>query len=367
MYQEKQLKTIFRISLISTVALAISLSSGCSWLPDGDQLFVSEHDYSQAQLSKELEIPEELGKANIQDQYLVPELSDETKGIVYGVDANILAPMQVLTLGNKIRVNRDDEYSSVFVMQSVNDLWSSVERFIAEKNIQLEKKEPGVATITTDWVTIEDDAFWSGDILAWRSRYNFILGSTNNPAENTLTVELIESQEKVSKSGEWVTVHDSGRIEKEMLNSFLGFMYVEDITKSRQLVNESGLGGITVKLGVDNDGNPALISTTNFERVWTRIPIAMKMLKVIVEDKDRTQGLYFIKFTEESFFDSLSFWSSEDANSLILPDETYRIQITQLADRVSMTIIDNDNKSITEEALTKNFPAISRAFMARVL
>ncbi len=101
--------------------------------------------------------------------------------------------------------------------------------------------------------------------------------------QNILSIELIEAQEYVDDSGKWKNVANPGRLETEFLNSILGFLYVEDIDRSRALVNESALGGISVSLGTNTDGDAALITSAGFEIVYehgidTVYPIVSKLV-----------------------------------------------------------------------------------------
>ena len=281
--------------MLRIILVSISLLSGCSWLTGEDGLFDnSEYDYTNAKMTSELQVPAAVGESNTQDHYLVPELGKDVKGVVYGIENDILAPMQVLALGNKVRANRDSKVASAFLTSTEIELWDKIERYLIQSNIPINHKDLNTGTIHTDWAVIRDDSFWSPDITGWRYRYKINLEPAERPTENILSVELLAAEELVNETGKWRSQHDTGRSETEMLNSILGFIYVEDITKSRQLVNQSALGGIIVTLGNDAKGNPALITSATFEHAWTRLPVSLKLLNIIVEDQDRSQGLFFI-------------------------------------------------------------------------
>jgi len=356
-----------KLVLRTMVILSISFLSGCSWIVGEDGIFdTKQYDYTRAEITKELEVPESVGKNNESDNYFVPETGEELNGIVYGVDVDVLAPMQVLTLGSKVRVNRDSDFSSVYVTMSELKLWDSVERYLNAEKFEITDKDLSSRLITTDWITKEDDDFWSGDITAWRQKYKITINKAIRPSEKVLSIELLEAQEYVKDSDTWQKVTEPGRLETEFLNSILGFLYVEDIDRSRQLVNQSALGGISVKLGTNANGDPALITTADYENVWGRIPVFLRLLNLTVEDQDRSQGLYFFKLEDtEGFFSSLAFWS-EDQPTLDIPEGLYSMNLAKLGERVSITIIDDENNAISAKVLAKNYPAISKAFRSRV-
>jgi len=354
------LKTIFFLQLV--------ILGGCSWVPDDVTLFDgSEYDYTKAIITEEMKVPESMGEANIQDHFLVPDLGDDVVGEVYGPDKEVMAPMQVLTLGNKARVNRESKDSSVFITESEIRLWDSVERFLIEENIQVASKDLSKGSYLTGWHVKRDDSFWKDEISAWRYRYEIKLDEAKRANENLVSVKIIDAQEYLESANRWRTLSDTKRIETEFLNSILGFMYVENITSSRQLVNQSALGGITVSLGTDKDNNPALLTSASFDHVWTRIPISLKLLSMKVDDQDRSQGLFFISNDEdeEGFFASLAFWSSDDKNVLDIPEGNYRLQVAKKGENVSIAFMDDENKYLTTELLAKNYPLLSKAFKSR--
>ncbi|MFT5452384.1 MAG: outer membrane protein assembly factor BamC [Enterobacterales bacterium] len=361
--QELQLKLVLR----TMVFLSIGFVSGCSWIVGEDGFFdTKQYDYTRAEITKELDVPSSVGESNESDNYFVIESSEELNGEVHGIDSKVMAPMQVLTLGNKARVNRESKIASVYVTMSEISLWDSLERYLSEENIPVSSKDISSSIIRTGWVSKVDDSFWSADITAWRQRYNLILNTASRPSEKILSVELVEAQEYIEDTGKWRNVENPGRLETEFLNSILGFLYVEDIDKSRELVNQSALGGIAVSLGTNADGDAALISSADFENVWGRIPVFLRLLNLSLEDQDRSEGLYFFKLEDtEGFLSSLAFWS-DSPETLNMPEGLYTIRIAKLGDKVSISIFDEDNSAISAQDLAKNYPAISKAFKSRV-
>jgi len=362
---ELELKAVFR----SVIFLSLAILGGCSWLTREGAFFdETEYDYTRAEIAPKLEIPEGVGEPDTQDHYLVPELDDDIEGVVYGVDQDIMSPMQVLTLGNKVRLNRTKEGASAFVIANEIVLWDLVERFFEENQVPIKSKDVAKGEIITGWQVREDDAFWSGLITAWRNRFKVIISDAPRPNENTLTVEILQAQEFVDEQDEWRDLREPGRNETQLLNSILGFMYVEDISKSRKKVSQSGLGGINVTLGTDSKGNAALITSANYDHVWSRISVTLALLKIVIDDHDRTQGLVFLDLSEheQGFFEYMAFWSDDDeGDRLELPGTRYVIQVSQMGNKISMTFLDEDNQPIGADLLAENFPVLENAFKAR--
>jgi len=360
------LKSALRVIIFSSIGIL----SGCSWLVGEDSLFDdSEYDYTKAEVHKEMQVPPSVGESNVQDHFIIPELDEDTEGEVYGDEKDIMAPMQVLTLGNKVRANRSSKNSSAYVIESEIRLWDIIQKYLQEESIPLQGKDMNTGTIVTDWQQIEDESWFSPSITAWRYRYEIKLGSSKRANEIKITVKTLAAQEFVDDTEKWQAIADTSRIETELLNSILGYMYVEDIETSRQNVNQSELGGITVTLGSDKDGNAALVTSAGFDHLWTRLPISLSLLSISVEDQDRSNGLFFInnKGDDSGFFSSLAFWSDDGKDELDIPKGNYRIEVAKKGDLVTMTIIDGENEPLSAEVMAENFPLMSKAFRSRAL
>ena len=205
--------------------------------------------------------------------------------------------------------------ASAYINADELKVWDVINRFMQSDNIAMSSRDivtEGV-TLSTDWVVKYREMFWGDDEPDTRHRYKIKVLEAERPNETRLDVEVMVAEKFTDDEG-WEPNLEDNRAGAEFLNQILGFMYVENIRQSRERVSQSGLGGITVSLGSDPDGNPALVTSADFEQTWSRVPIAMRIVKMRVDDRDRSQGLYFVSRNddEESFFDTLAFWSDDD-------------------------------------------------------
>jgi outer membrane protein assembly factor BamC len=352
-------KVLYRSALIGA-ALSVT---GCSWFMGEETSTQDEFDYTKATMTKPLVVPAQVGESNEQDLFLVPNLPPENDGQVFGVDADVMAPIQVLTLGSKVRPNINNNDASVFVSERQIQLWDMVQRFLVENNIGVTGKDLAEGVITTGWQVERDDSFFSGPIEAWRYRYMIKLDDAERPSENIVSVALVEAQEMPEDSN-WRNIMPDRRKETELLNSILGFMHVEDLKRSQALVSQSALSGINITLANDNNGNAVLATAAGFEQVWNRIPLSLQLLNFSIVDQDRTQGLYFVEYSEpdSGFF----FWSKSEEDNLQLAEGKYRILVSEEANRVLMTWLDEEGQLLTADTLALNFATFAKAFKARI-
>jgi outer membrane protein assembly factor BamC len=92
------------------------------------------------------------------------------------------------------------------------------------------------------------------------------------------------------------------------------------------------------KLSRAADGNASLTLEEPFDRAWRRVGLALDRIGMTVEDRDRSQGLYYVRFVdpdednkkkdEGGILSSLMFWKSAEKNKdKPVKALQYRIQV----------------------------------------
>jgi outer membrane protein assembly factor BamC len=126
------------------------------------------------------------------------------------------------------------------------------------------------------------------------------------------------------------------------------------------------------------DSSVTLVLTDPYDRGWRRVGLALDRIGFVTEDKDRSNGLYYVRYTDvdidsgpskkKGFFDSLKFWGksdeeeqpkSKDDKSVIDklkfwkgddgktdPSKQYRIKLTEKGDDATqVNIVTEDGKN----------------------
>jgi len=93
----------------------------------------------------------------------------------------------------------------------------------------------------------------------------------------------------------------------------------------------------------------------NFEHAWRRVGLALDRVGFTVEDRDRTQGLYFVRYVDESkdaqskgWFTRLFNWSDDTAKAA-----KYRIAVKETGSFTHVTVQNGDGKPETSDAGNK--------------
>jgi outer membrane protein assembly factor BamC len=102
------------------------------------------------------------------------------------------------------------------------------------------------------------------------------------------------------------------------------------------------------KLSRSTDGAGAVVLDEAFDRAWRRVGLALDRVGFTVEDRDRSQGLYFVRYVDpevdqkkkngdSGFLSKLKFWKSSDSDK---PTQSqYRIHVTKAGDSTSVQVL----------------------------
>jgi outer membrane protein assembly factor BamC len=108
----------------------------------------------------------------------------------------------------------------------------------------------------------------------------------------------------------------------------------------------------TLQLGTQN-GQPVLTLEDSFERAWRRVGLSLDRTGFTVEDRDRAQGIYFVRYvapvmdkTEPGFFSKLFSSKPKDRGP-----QKYRIVVKSAGGKTTLNVLGADgNAELTEDA-----------------
>jgi outer membrane protein assembly factor BamC len=110
------------------------------------------------------------------------------------------------------------------------------------------------------------------------------------------------------------------------------------------------------------DGQMNLQVQEPFDRAWRRVGLALDRIGFTVEDRDRAQGLYFVRYVDpdadsrsgkdEGFFSKLAFWRSSDKPAV--GGSEYKLRVQGQAEGSTVTVLTKDgavDKSATAKRM----------------
>ena len=352
-----------RTSLSLTV-LSVALA-GCS----GSLLESKRIDYKSAgkQQVSTLDIPPDLTAPTRDDRYMVPDLN--TRGVAtysaYSADragqsAGTPATAEVLAAPDKMRIERAGTQRWLVVTGVPAQLWPQIKDFWLELGFILNVDNPDLGVMETDWA--EDRAKIPQDFI--RSTLGKVLdGLYSTPIRDRFrtrieagkdagTVEIYISHRgmmeiyptEAKDSTVWQPRPADPELEAEMLRRLMVRLGADE--KRAETVLATRETAERAKVVTAADGKLSLSMDETFDRAWRRVGLALDRIGFTVEDRDRAQGLYFVRYVDpeagskgsgEGLMSRLAFWRSSDKP--VATGSEYRLQVQAQSGQSRVTVL----------------------------
>ena len=343
---------LFRISGAITSVALVALLSACSGniLPESKKI-----EYKSAGKLPSLEVPPDLTQPTRDDRYAVPDVSpkgsatyseyagERKSGTTTSTSAAVLPSV------DKMRIERAGTQRWLVAGGTPEQLWPQLKEFWQELGFIVDLELPEAGVMETDWA--ENRAKLPQDII--RSTLGKVFDSLCSTAERDKFRTRIEQGTEpgiteiyISHRGMYEVYVNEGKsetrwqprpaepeLEAEMLRRLMVRLGVEEGRAKTMLTADKQQD--RAKLARAADGAGALTLQEPFDRAWRRIGLALDRVGFTVEDRDRSQGMYFVRYIdpeadpkkkgETGWLDKLAFWKS--AKTGVDPKAQYRIHV----------------------------------------
>ncbi|MDH5857729.1 outer membrane protein assembly factor BamC [Lampropedia aestuarii] len=302
-------------SAVITLSLAATAAAltGCSVL-DGDKI-----DYKSASRGTSLEVPPDLTQLSGSTRYNVPGGA---------VTANALLATQIRQGDSKnvandqvadVQIHREGNVRWLSVPREPDVLWEPVRQFWMDNGFVLTMDQASIGIMETDWAEnraklpqdfirntlgrVLDSLYSTGERDKFRTRLERRSdGGTDIYVTHRGMVEEYSNTAKDSTI--WVPRAADPELETEFLRRLMVQLGLTEeqsraVVQAEQASGVSGasrastFGGAAI---VNVSGAPSLELQDDFDRAWRRVGTALDRTGFTVEDRDRSQGLYFVRY-----------------------------------------------------------------------
>jgi outer membrane protein assembly factor BamC len=339
------------VTNIIIVCLAGVLLAACS---SADKKKI---DYKKSRTTEALEIPPDLTSSTINE---APSMLNSTGsgGSEFGNVNPAIGVANVLPDQESLRVERDGDQQWLIIEGGPKQVWPRVRDFWMQEGILIKMEDPRVGIIVTEWAENRADIpdgpirNFLGKVIdqvyssATRDQYRVRLENGPEPGTTELFLTHRGVEEVVSGSVEdatttWKQRPSDPELEAEMLKRLMVFLGVED-QKAQAMLGRQSQQKARAQL-VTNDSGSFLIVSEGYSRAWRRTGVALDRVGFAVEDRDRSDGIYYVRYSDplstqndKGLLSSLAFWSSGDDK------EAKQYQIVLLAEGRETHVIIND-------------------------
>lgn len=323
------------ITATACVALAVSLVA-CSSVENalnGDKV---DYRSASATRSKPLEVPPDLSQLNRNSGLQPPGGSVSAAALQVGTAASAASPEVAPQSAGDVKLVREGNQRWLDVPMTPEQLWPQLEEFWRSSGFTLVVDQPERGVLETDWA--EDRSKLPNDVIRRTIGRVFDgLYSTGRRDKFRMRVERTGSGSEIYLSHRGVEEVYSGpqkdttvwqpraadpQLEADMLQRVMLRLGVKD-DKAKAVAAAPVVLPAHARVV---EGQPAatLQVDDDFDRAWRRVGLALDRSGFTVEDRDRTRGVYFVRYVdpaqagkdEPNFFSRmLSFGHNKDAVS----------------------------------------------------
>jgi len=320
---------------ITVLTLAIVALTACSSTPTGSENVDSKiFDYKAPPVkARALEVPPDLTSYSGDDRYGIPgeaesgtSYSEFSKGGTNRKASNVLPPVK------NVRLERKDTQRWLVVNDTAENIWPVVKAFWQENGLILKIDNPQAGIIETEWAEnrakIPMDAFrkYLSKVFepssSERDQYHTRLERSKDGKSTEIYIAHYGMQEFVEKDEtgyRWLPRPSDPELEATMLQLLMsklgGGSGLLDNTQKLSAAPVSE-GVAAPKLNKRADGSQSIILSESFDKSWRKVGLALEQAKIVLADKDRSKGIYFLGN------------GKDDPKSKLGADNVVRIQVS---------------------------------------
>ncbi|MBS3935927.1 MAG: outer membrane protein assembly factor BamC [Sulfuritalea sp.] len=325
----------FRLAI---VAAAVALLSGCAGniLPEPKKI-----DYQSAGKLPALEVPPDLTQPARDGRYVVPDIGPRGTATFSeyaaerGPGAVVATGAAVLPNVEQVRIERAGTQRWLVAAGTPEQLWPQIKAFWQETGFLVATELPEAGVMETDWA--ENRAKLPQDIL--RATLGRVFDSLYSTAERDKFRTRLEqgvaagtTEIYISHRGMYEIYITEGKdqtrwqprpadpeLEAEMLRRLMVRLGVEESRAKTLMAGERQAD--RAQLTRASEGAGILTLQEPFDRAWRRVGLALDRVGFTVEDRDRSQGMYYVRYVdpaagakkrdEKGWLDRLAFWRGD--------------------------------------------------------
>ncbi|WP_353153360.1 outer membrane protein assembly factor BamC [Herminiimonas fonticola] len=349
--------------------LALTGLAGCSSI--SSILEPGRIDYkSEVKKTPTLEIPPDLTQLQRENRYALPDSNRGTAtASAYNAQQGTRPAEQAAAVAPKalsdVRVERDGSQRWLVVNQTPEALWPQIKDFWQDNGFLINLDAPQSGVMETDWAEnrakipqdfirnslgkIFDSLYSTGERDKFRTRLERRGdGATEVYVSHRGAEEVLTGSDK--ETTVWTARPSDPDLEAEFLSRLMVQLGVEG-TRAKAAVANVVAQSSRAKLVKNTAGNYVQVEES-FDRAWRRVGLALDRVGFTVEDRDRTQGLYFVRYVDQGddakttekkgFFGNLFTFGSKAEKDKAAAK--YRVSVQGTADSSKISVLNNEGK-----------------------
>ena len=308
-------------------ALMVSLS-GCGMLSsvmESDKL-----DYRSSKKAVALDVPPDLTQLQKDNRYAVPDGrgvatasgQQQARGAVPALAASGDA---IGVAGNAaVKVERNGNQRWLVVKQTPEQLWPQIKQFWSDSGFTVETESAATGVMETNWAEnrakipqdfirstigrVFESAYSTGERDKYRTRLERAAdGSTEIYISHRGAEEVLTGPQK--ETIQWAGRPNDPGLESQFLAKLVARLTgAADVKAAAPMVANAPVQQAHAKLVAGANAASSYVEVDEgFDRAWRRVGLALDRVGFTVEDRDRVNGVYFVRYVDPDAAGSTGF------------------------------------------------------------
>jgi outer membrane protein assembly factor BamC len=357
---------------VALTALAFSLAA-CTTVFESDKV-----DYRSAKKAPPLDIPPDLTQLQKDNRYAVPDgrgiatasgfqqQRGNTAAALPAAAGKAVGPVST----EAVRIERAGNQRWLVVKETPEQLWPQLQAFWPSVGFTVETENTQTGIMETNWVEnrskipqdiirrtigkVFDSAYDSGQRDKFRTRLERRAdGSTEIYISHRGAEEVPVGAQR--ETTQWVGRKSDPELEAEFLGRLMaqlnGVSAAKDVKQATAAVVNAAPEAQHAKVE-----NGKVVVDEGFDRAWRRVGLALDRVGFTVEDRDRVQGIYFVRYVDPDKANKAGFFGKlfggEDKNK---EAQRYRVLVSAVPNAATsdVSVQSNDGKPETSDTGAK--------------
>jgi outer membrane protein assembly factor BamC len=294
-----------------------------------------------------LEIPPDLSTPAYDDRYLASTASGAAAA------RTAVKPSEVIPPNPDAHLARAGSERWLVVKTTPDVAWRVLNDFWPANGFVLAVKQPNLGIMETDWAENRASVPRSG-LTQFLDKYVDFMTDTyrrdkfrtrieNGSEPGTVEIYISHSgavqvptkpDSRLTKYGDdyqWMPTPPDPELEAEFLSRLM-VKFGTSAPAATSAVAALPEQPPRARIEKSGKGGSRLVVDDTFDRAWRRVGLALDRTGFTVVDRDRSKGLYFVRYAnpdldpkQKGFLDRLAFWKSDDKDK----PEQYRVLVSQ--------------------------------------
>lgn len=327
-----------------------------------------------------LEIPPDLTSPARDDRFAVPDTGGKGTATFSAYagerspEARSQQQSEVLPEVDKARVERAGTQRWLVVKGTPDQLWGEVKDFWQETGFLINLELPEAGVMETDWAEnrariqetglrnllgkVIDSLYSTPERDKFRTRFEpgREPGTTDVFISHRGMYEIYVTEGK--DQTKWQPREPDPELEAEMLRRLMVRFGSNEKRASAEIAATKAKPVDRAKLARSENGAGTLEVQESFDRAWRRVGLALDRVGFTVEDRDRSKGLYFVRYVDPEtdgqnkdpgFLAKLAFWKGSAPD----PQTRYRIFLKDSGAMTSVQVLSREGGADQSETSKK--------------